>query len=65
MRDGTNYNERTKEFNVIINLFVNKYRTALLLEIRDEGTDYPNVPAPNTSTSITIAATWISASTNC
>ena len=40
MRDGTNYNERTKEFNVIINLFVNKYRTALLLEIRDEGTDY-------------------------
>ena len=40
MRDGTNYNEKTKEFNVIINLFVNKYRTALLLEIRDEGTDY-------------------------
>ena len=40
MRDGTNYSERTKEFNVIINLFVNKYRTALLLEIRDEGTDY-------------------------
>ena len=40
MRDGTNYNERTKEFNVIINLFVNKDRTALLLEIRDEGTDY-------------------------
>ena len=40
MRDGTNYNERTKELNVIINLFVNKYRTALLLEIRDEGTDY-------------------------
>ena len=40
MRDGTNYNDRTKEFNVIINLFVNKYRTALLLEIRDEGTDY-------------------------
>lgn len=40
MRDSTNYNERTKEFNVIINLFVNKYRTALLLEIRDEGTDY-------------------------
>ena len=40
MRDGTNYTERTKEFNVIINLFVNKYRTALLLEIRDEGTDY-------------------------
>ena len=40
MRDGTNYNERTKEVNVIINLFVNKYRTALLLEIRDEGTDY-------------------------
>ena len=38
--DVTNYNERTKEFNVIINLFVNKYRTALLLEIRDEGTDY-------------------------
>ena len=46
MRDGTNYNERTKEFNVIINLFVNKYRTALLLEIRDEGTDYLERPRP-------------------
>ena len=48
MRDGTNYNERTKEFNVIINLFVNKYRTALLLEIRDEGTDYLERTRPPT-----------------
>lgn len=46
MRDGTNYNERTKEFNVIINLFVNKYRTALLLETAMKVLTTWNVPAP-------------------
>ena len=44
---GTSYEQNTREFNFIINLFVNKYRTALLLEIRDEGTDYLERTRPN------------------